>query len=276
MATVQMKRFLTVLSAAIDDTRKHGYSDERRLTSWTMLLRSELLRAMPPIQGVEKLLRLRLTTAYDRAVTRGSLLKMHPGVTRFTLQRIEPHLRQELDRRILASASLIKLNRDEVIEKTLRRFAGWSTSIPTGGTDAGKKIDVKDDLKKALQTLPFVERRVLVDQGHKLISNISAIVADQSGAIAAKWHSNYKQAGYNYREEHKERDGEVYLIRDSWAHKAGFVKPGQAGCLDEITQPGEEVFCQCNAKYVTSLKGLPEDMLTARGRDELKKMGDAK
>ncbi|SUH14969.1 Uncharacterised protein [Salmonella enterica subsp. enterica] len=51
----------------------------------------------------------RLTAAYDLEVGRERALKRHPGVSRFTLNYLEPKLRAELDRRIMASADLIKL-----------------------------------------------------------------------------------------------------------------------------------------------------------------------
>ena len=115
----------------------------------------------------------------------------------------------------------------------------------------------------------IIERRVLTDQGHKLNAALSDVLAKNSGAIAATWHSHWRQAGYDYRPDHKDRDGKFYLIRDSWAHKAGLVKAGSAGFFDDITQPGEEVYCRCTAVYVTALRGLPPEMLTEKGKAEL-------
>jgi hypothetical protein len=89
----------------------------------------------------------------------------------------------------------------------------------------------------------FDERRVLVDQGHKLISAINRTVAEEGNAIAGTWHSHWRQAGYDYREDHKERDDHVYAIRGNWAIKDGLMKVGPAGYSDEITQAAEEPFC---------------------------------
>jgi hypothetical protein len=215
------------------------------------------------------MLRDGLAAIYTRLIEKGGISRMNPGVSRFTLEHVKPRLRAELDRRILASADLIKRNRTEAIEKTLHRFQGWATSIPVGGTPAGEKADTKTAIRKSLAQLPFEERRVLIDQSRKLTSALSAVLAEGSGAIAAIWHSKWRRAGYKFRPDHKERDNNIYLIRDSWAHEKGLVKPGEAGYTDQITKPAEEIFCSCDYQYVYSLRGLPDDMITEKGRDEL-------
>jgi hypothetical protein len=67
------------------------------------------------------MLRAGLGAIYRRLVERGGVARYHPEIARFTIQRITPRLRAEFDRRILASANLIKLNRQQAIDKTLQR-----------------------------------------------------------------------------------------------------------------------------------------------------------
>jgi hypothetical protein len=50
------------------------------------------------------------------------------------------------------------------------------------------------------------------------------------------------------------------------------VKPGPAGYLDEITQPGEEVFCRCYVTYLYNLRSIPDYMLTQKGSKFLESM----
>ena len=257
--------FAETVAAAVKEFAERGFTSEEQLAEWMMRLRQAAAATFTPRAEMERMLREALRSVYDRLVERAGILKMHPGVSRFTLANVKPHLRAELDRRIMASASLIKLNRDETIELTLRRFAGWATSIPAGGTPEAKRAPA-EDVKKALRQLPFRERRVLIDQGHKLNASISAVLAQDSGAIAAIWHSHWRQANYQYRPDHKTRDGKVYLMRDSWAHRAGLVKRGDVGYFDEVTQPAEEPFCRCFVTYLLHLRQLPDDMLTAKGR----------
>jgi len=269
------RTFDETLAAAVNDLTENGFTSAERVIFWTNQLRRSAADAMKPVHEAEDALRRALGAIYKRLVERGQIARWHPGIGRFTLQRVAPYLRAELDKRILAATQLIKLNRAQAIDKTLQRFSGWSTSIPTGGTEAADKRDVKKDIAKSLKELPFQERRLHIDQGHKLTAAINETVAKGGGAIACIWRSNFRQANYDYREDHKERDGKVYLIRGSWAQEQGLVKPGFAGYFDEITSPGEEIFCKCYVVYVYTLRGLPEDMLTAKGKAALAARKDA-
>jgi hypothetical protein len=261
--------FYETITAAINDILEHGFDTFERIERWLAEIRQAAVRVMMPEDKMAEVLGKTFETIYTRLVEKSGTLKVNPGVSLFTLNKIKPKLRDELDRRIMASANLIVQNREEMIAKTLQRFQGWATSIPPGGSDAQGRLKTKASVGKALKQLPFEERRVLIDQGHKLTSTINDIVAQDGGAIAAVWHSNWRQVNYNYRKDHKERDEQIYLIRDSWAHKAGLVKPGPAGYYDEITKPGEEVFCRCSCKYLFSIGKLPGIMLTAKGAEKL-------
>jgi len=245
-----------VLAAAIRDFTEHGFDSERRLNDWLAQLRAAIEANVRSPPAMEAAMRDALGAIYRRLVDKGQVLRAHPTVERFTVARVAPRLRLELERRIMASAQLIKLNRAEAIEKTVRRFSGWATSVPKGGSETVSRREVKDEVYKPLASLPFVERRVLIDQGHKLNSSISAVIAQDNNAIAAQWYSRWRVAGYNYRPDHKERDGLIYLIRDSWAAKARLVKPGPAGWSDEITQPAEEPFCFPASVKIPFVRGI--------------------
>jgi hypothetical protein len=262
--------FQAILTAAVEDMVENGFDSVERVAKWTRLLRDAAVRSMISPESLEQMLRDGLAAVYRKMVDQDGLLKFSPGIERFTLERIKPALRAELDRRILASADLIKLNREQAVDKTIQRFQGWATSIPKGGTENADKRDTKSRVRKSLTQLPFEERRVLIDQGHKLTSSISEILASDGGAIAGSWKSHWRQPGYNYREDHKERDGNVYLVRDSWAHRAGYVRPAKGvGFTDDVTKPAEEPFCRCFYRWIYALRELPPEMLTAKGKAAL-------
>lgn len=260
--------YYDVLTAAVSDMAEHGYDSAERLAYWQRRLRDAAEASLAPDADMTMMLRERLTRIYTGMVDGGELARFHPGIQRFTVDKLRPHLRPLLDRRILASADLIRLNKKQAVEKTLQRFAGWSTSIPPGGAAEPDKRRVKKDIRKSLTQLPFEQRRVLIDQGHKLVSSINDLVATDGGAIAGEWHSHWRQPGYNYRPDHKERDLRVYAIRGGWAMNQGLMTKG-AGYVDEMTRPAEEPFCRCSYRYLYNLRQLPEDMLTRKGRDEL-------
>lgn len=262
----KIKPFVQSIRTIIADMVRKGYVDSEQVAAHMRALRIAINQALPPIERTQQVIRARMTASYDRQVTKGAILQRHEGVNRFTLARVEPALREELDKRIMASADLIRLNRDEVIEKTLRRFQGWATSIPAGGTKVPQKETATEDVKKALASLPYLERRVLTDQGHKLVAGLNETLATNAGAIAAKWHHHYSKYP---RHSHEARDGKIYLLKSSWAVDRGFVKPGKAGWYDDITKAGEEINCRCSCSFLYSLGALPEDMLTQKGKAEL-------
>lgn len=235
--------FYDVVTAAVADLTEYGYDSQARVDDWMERLRVAAASAMLPEHKMDELLRDTMRAIYKRLIENGGALRWHGGVSAFTLQQIKPRLHDELQRRIMTSASLIKLNREQSIAKTMQRFQGWASSVPAGGSKVQDKPEIKYDIKKSLKQLPFEERRVIIDQGHKLTASINDVIAQDGGAIAMRWHSHWREANYNFRQDHKERDGLVYLIPGSWAHKKGLVKPGPAGSLDKITQPAEEPFC---------------------------------
>jgi len=261
--------FYETLTAAINDIIEHGFDSQERVDRWVNEIRAAAVSSLTPPNVLEEALISTFGTIYTRMVEGSGLQKMNPDVSTFTISRVKPKLRQELDRRRMASHQLIKLNREKAIEAMNQRFFAWATSVPDGGTEAADRADIKKTVKKSLASLPFEERRVLIDQGHKFTATLNDIVAKDAGAIAAKWKSHWREPHYNYRKDHKERDGKIYLIRDSWAHEKGLVKPGEAGYFDKITQPGEEVYCRCAAQYIYSVGKLPEDMLTDKGLRDL-------
>lgn len=254
--------FFEVLTAAINDIIEYGFDSKARIDGWLKKIRAAAEESLIPETQMQKELEKALNGAFSRLVIHGGLVSK--DVSRYDIDKLKPKLRAELDRRIIASANLIQYNRQEAISNTLRRFEGWATSIPKGGSKVVDKVKEKKNIKKSLGKMGFEQRRVVIDQTHKLISNINDIVAVDNGAIAAEWHSHWRQANYNYRKDHKERDQKIYVVRGNWASEKGLIKPVD-GYTDQITSPGEEVYCRCNYKYIYNLRQLPKDMLTKKG-----------
>jgi len=258
-----------VITAAVADLTAHGFDRQSRVDDWMAKIEAAAHRTMTPPKTLDTLLRDTMRGLYQRLVDGGSIARLHPGVSAFTLQNVKPKLRAELERRIMTSADLIKLNREQSIAKTLQRFQGWASSVPAGGSRVQDKREGKYDVAKSLKQLPFEERRVIIDQGHKLTASINDVIAQDGGAIAMRWHSHWRENNYAYRKDHKERDAKIYLIRNSWAHKKGLVKPGEVGYLDEHEMPSELPFCRCFGSYLYSLRKLPPDMVTEKGREAM-------
>jgi hypothetical protein len=108
----------------------------------------------------------------------------------------------------------------------LSRFSGWASSIPSADSIAltgiqGTMRETAAHIQKAAEKVDYEARRVMIDQNHKLIANIDNVIATSNNAIAAIWHSHWRRPGYDFREDHKERDQLYYLIRGNWAQKTG-------------------------------------------------------
>ena len=265
--------FRRLLMEAVREFRLYGFDDLARLSAWLNKLRFAAIVDLPTDEEVDTSITTALRAAMDRALKPSVLERQHPGVAISTVARIKPHLRGELTQRIIASANLIKLNRDQMVERMLSRFSGWATSIPKGGSRAVDAPDVTGHISEPLKQARYEVRRVQIDQGHKLMAAIHAVIAEQSGAIAAEWnsHGRYDKA-YDARKAHLERDGKVYAIRNNWAMDQGLMNKG-AGYTDEIDEPGHAINCRCWWKYMTHLRQLPESMLTAKGKFALQETG---
>jgi hypothetical protein len=266
-----MSIFYDVITAAVSDIVTHGFDSQKRVDDWMKKIRQAALESLVPEREVEEAVKKTMKNLYQRMVVKHNILEYHPGLSKFTVDMVKPKLRNELDRAIMANASLIKLNREAAVETCVRRFAGWSTSIPVGGTEASKKQVIKSTIRKSLAQLPFEERRVAIDQGHKFVSSLNRIIAVDKGALGAIWHSHWRQPGYRYRPDHKERDLHFYVVRDNWAIKQGLMRVGPDGYTDQITQPAEECFCRCTYQYVYNLLSIPEHLLTEKGRKALER-----
>jgi hypothetical protein len=261
--------FYRVLSQAINEMAETGFDNVARLQYWVQRIRDAAVRSLIPEYILEAQLHAAFRGTYARLIERGGIVKLHPGIPRFTLEKVRPALHAELARRLMAARNLIKMNRQEAIETTVRRFAGWASSVPDGGTDVANKRATKSEIRKALASLPFRERRVAIDQGHKFVANLNNILATDGGAIAGEWLSHWRQVNYNYRPDHKEREGKFYVVRGNWALDRGLMKVDGHKYMDDITMPGEEIYCRCSYRYCYSLRALPPDMVTEKGRQEL-------
>ncbi len=269
------KTFYETVAAAIKDIAAHGYDNPERLEHWRRLIEAAAASTFVSMDEVERDVRKTMTLAYHRMVTKGGLLRRMPQITAYTLQRLMPALQTELNRRIISSIDLIKLNRPVAIAKTVQRFTGWATSVPEGGFPSDvrkgtyKYVDIKGDVQRSMTSLPFEERRVIIDQNAKLMSAINTTVAEGGGAIGAIWQSHKHQKGYDGRPQHNKRDGDLFLVRDSWVIQKGLVKRGAGAYTDSIEQPGEFVFCRCSWVYIFNLRDLPADWLTKKGTETL-------
>ncbi len=259
--------FNRTLREAIREFAEHGYDSKARLDYWLDRIRAAAGYYLPPEQESKRKMEHALASIYEKLFRKEKLKTQHQGVTRFDLASIPETFRPILQRRILAATDLIKLNRTKAVETTLSRFSGWASSVPAGGSRSLETQETVAHIAKPLRSQTYEERRLAIDQGHKLSASINQTLAESGGAIAVIWNDHgVIDKRYHARPDHLERSGKIYTLRDNWAQKAGLMKPGPAGYLDEVTMFGEEPFCRCWGTYLYNLQDLPDDMLTQKGK----------
>ena len=252
---MSLRDFQSVIREAVKYFSQHGYTSESALDTWAQRIETAAKDLMLSPQQTSEQISAHLSAIYNRATRKipahlqqlqaRTAVRMGPEMyfrRVATFPQLATKMRNELDRRIAASAELIKIRREESVAATLRRFRGWASSIPEGGTPAPQPKETSMLLKE-FRKVRFETNRLNIDQGHKLNSALNATFAEGTGAIAAVWHSNWRQKNYNYRPDHKDRDERLYTIRNNWALTQGLMKVGPAGYTDEITAPAEEVNC---------------------------------
>ena len=264
-----MTPFWRVLYEAIQDVLKNGFDSAERLRFWRGRLRTAISHEIPSEHVQQERLQKVLRYQYRKSMRQAQRTAAARGTSTMDVQRLAPNLQSELEKRIQISTGLIKLNRGRMVERTLQRFEGWMSSIPEGGTRRIVARKTAVHIAKPLRQQSYEERRLHIDQGHKLVASIDRVIAQNSGAVAMVWHSHWRAPGYDYRPDHKERDEKIYLLRDSWAIEKGLIAKGSAEYTDEITAPGEEVYCRCKGVYLYALRELPASMLTEKGKQAL-------
>ena len=265
------RNFRTLLLEALEEFTRTGFVNEHALQAWIVRLHAALEVELPSDAFERRELARVLGQVFKRDVYGKGLLKRVPGVSRYTIDRIAPHLRAELDRRIFAGVDLIRLNKRKVTQQTLQRFSGWVTSMPAAGKPPTDLRRVARDIGKSVSTLKYEARRVSIDQSAKLSCAVAATVAHAEGAIGAVWNDRgAHDKSYNARPAHLKRSGTLFLIRGSWAMDDGLVKKGGLQYTDEIEDVGQLPMCSCFYTFLTSPRSLPETLLTAKGREFVK------
>lgn len=257
--------FYGTLNEAVEYFCANGFGEPETLQHWIERIRIAADRSMLSTRDAQAALDRALRTVFQRTM-RGGYRRAHARA--IDVQQIQPELRRVLRQRIVASADLIRLHREQNIVRILQRFSGWASSIPPGGSRSVEKREVKEGVMKAFRSLSFEERRLSIDQGHKLVAAINRTIGEAGGAIAIRWH-HVHQANYNARPEHVERDGKIYILRESWARDARLVKRGGHPWYEEIDPVATLPYCRCFAEFLYSLEDLPDEYLTRRGKKEV-------
>lgn len=237
-----------------------GNPDMDQLRAMVPQIRGALEGAFPSDEQIVEEVAKRLGARFRQGLK--SLPKRHKGfVGRLGPEIISDQYRPMLRQRIHASAQLIRLNRDQEIERQLKRFVGWATGSVPSQAKRSDKGELSKGLTKSLQQESFERRRVCIDQSHKLLAAVDDVIAIEHGAIAKKWRHVIPHAGYQSREEHLKLDGKVFAVRNNEMLKARrMTKAGRPYAEEVDPQPAVEPGCQCFWESIYDLEDLPDEM----------------
>ena len=90
----------SLLLQAIRRFAEHGFDSQQDLEKWLIALHAAIERELPTDSEMRRNLVLSLQKIYARDIDRLGLRKLVPGVNRYTIENVRPHLLAELDRRI--------------------------------------------------------------------------------------------------------------------------------------------------------------------------------
>ena len=267
----KQKSFSETLAMAVGAIALYGLLSSKQLKDWEKALVVAALFSFMQPKEMNLILYRRLDGVYKDLVTNKGLLKKYPKMDKGSFDRAKDEILRRLALRKFVGADLIERNYKESIDTVVRRFVGWASSVPAGGIKELDRAEEKKKIQKAISDVDAEGKFIVRDQMHKFQTEIEEILSVEGRAIAARWHSQWRVPGYNYREKHKHIDvsGEFFVIRDNWAMKNRLMKLSGRKYVDSIVRPGMEPNCKCVYEYIYSLSDLPEDMLTAKGRSSI-------
>jgi hypothetical protein len=170
-----------------------------------------------------------------------------------------------------------KIYLNEQLEQFYELLSSFLIRVPVGGS---KDKTIKSEItkiKRELRSLTKWNQLFYTYKAASLVSELEYLFSIPNNPIAVVWHYSAldEQGEYKKTYSHKERDSCVYAVRGNWALEKGLMSAEPNGYIDEISRPKQEVGCMCSIQWLYGLRALPGEMLTAKGKAELQRTGQA-
>ena len=251
--------FLKLLREAAKHFTQHGYTSQADINHWRVRLLTAAEQHLDPEDAHRRIGRT-LSNAFYRAIGAGRIAKKHGGVHRWSIERLEPKLKDELQRRIFASQELVEGDKRIALERIQNRFLG----LATAGANPGEAQAAASAIGKAARDAKASARMVAVDQTKKMVTAMDEVIAEDGGSIGGVWNAMW-DIERKHRPEHAARHGKFYVRRASWADSQGLLKHPN-GYMDQEDMPGTLINCRCEYDYIYDLADVPDEFLTVKGR----------
>lgn len=284
------KKSIELLKKRVDELLKKNYNQtlsakevDQLLSEFENLNRKELEKYL---KELEPSIRRMMKNQYTQLIKSGNLkITLRP----YSWDDMTPKIKKQLKNATENTLSYIKGQDEQFIQKIKQEFRNWGTlpSKETRGINekqAKKKFN-ENVLEGKTEELTAYQEFIMLDQTRKFAATINRLEAEEGGAFAFEWDirgdkrvvgnpTGIYPKGNAKHGNHWERDGKLYLLRDSWAVKKGYVKAGNGVIFaDEIPDgmPSVAVGCRCLAHYVFTLHSIPEEykfILTKEGKQK--------
>ncbi|PCG20556.1 hypothetical protein [Brachyspira sp. G79] len=237
------------------------------------------------LKSVNKEVRSKLKNEYNKFIKKG-VFRTAPSLQKYKIEDLKPDFKKELESRINVSLSYITTQDKNTIEEIKNRLMNF-VSIPHPNKNLKElEYDFWNDVlpekaKKNYKTNKW-QNMIIRDQQHKLVSNMTYITATKNNAIGFIWKnrkdirvvgnpSGLYPKGDKMHNNHWQREGKLYLFRNSEALKKGLIKKTKdVHYADEIEDglPGIPINCRCTMRLIYRLYEIPaeyKNIITKKG-----------
>lgn len=145
--------------------------------------------------------------------------------------------------------------RSAEINEALDSFSEWAAELPQGGSKSKEYRDSARSFRGNAKATCRWQNRFFTSHVGDIYIYAEHIFARHNGAIAATWHWEGDLC-----HKHKEKNGECFLLRGSWAINKGFLATSSARYDDEVELPG--IGCRCRYTYIHALRSMPPNLLS--------------
>lgn len=237
------------------------------------------------INSVNKEVRGELKKKYNQFVKRG-VFQVSPNIQKYKIEDLKPDYKKELARRTQVCLSYITTQDRQTVEEIKNRVLNFATT-PHIAKDLNEfESDFWNNVLPEKTNKNYKsdkwQKMIIRDQQHKLVSNMTYITAMKNNAIGFIW-KNRKDVrvvgnpagmypnGNEIHNNHWQREGRLYLFRDSKAIKQGLIKKTKdVQYADEIEDgiPGIPINCRCTMRLIYRLYEIPaeyKNIITKKG-----------
>lgn len=231
----------------------------------------------------EIIINTRLKKAFHKFVRDGDKT-FKPIIKAYNYNQLKPKLKKELEKATIEALSRVKTNDIAFLNKVKDNLLGYVSNAKVKRTK-GAYYDAVLPRKYNQAWHDMVVR----DQTHKLISNLTYITAIENSAIGFVWKHRHDirvvgnpqglyPKGNHMHNNHWERDGRLYLFRDSQAVKNGYINKNDSKVewADEIEDgiAGQPINCRCTMRIIFRLYEIPkeyESIISKKGWETIKR-----